>query len=71
MESLYNIDLNLEGEYIDMIEHLLKIIFSYIFLLIVEGNIKPDIFSLLSYSVVGNLFYHLVFKKIINFKLYN
>lgn len=65
MESLYKIDLNLEKEYIDIIEQLLKIIFSYIFLLLVEGNIKPDVLSLLTYTLVGNLFYHLVFKKII------
>lgn len=68
MESLYKLDLKLEKEYVNMIEKLLKIIFSYIFLILVEGNIKPDVFSLLTYSLVGHLFYDLVFQKIIIFE---
>ena len=66
--SLYKLDLKIEKEYIDIIEQLLKVIFSYVFLLLVEGNIKPDVFSLLTYSLVGHLFYNLVFKKIIIFE---
>lgn len=68
MESLYKLDLKIEKEYIDIIEQLLKVVFSYVFLLLVEGNIRPDVFSLLAYSLVGHLFYNLVFKKIIIFE---
>lgn len=66
--SLYKLDLKIDKEYINIFEELLKIIFSFAFLILIEGNIKPDVLSLLAYSLVGNLFYHLVFKKIIIFE---
>ena len=68
MEALYNINLKIDREYINIFEQLLKVIFSYGFLFLIEGNIKPDILSLLIYSIIGNLFYYLVFKKIILFE---
>lgn len=66
--SLYKLDLKIEKEYINIIEQMLKVIFSYVFLLLIEGNVKVDAFSLLVYSLVGHLFYYLVFKKIIVFE---
>lgn len=68
MESLYKINLNLEKEYLILIDKLLNIIFSYIFLILLEKNkdIKP--LSFLIYILAGNLFYDLVFKRIISFE---
>lgn len=68
MISLYKLDLKLEKEYINILDQLLKILFSYIFIIIVEGNKSIDTFTLLTYNLLGLLFYNLVFKKIIIFE---
>lgn len=65
MESLYNLDLKLNEEYLLIIDNLLKVFFSYIFLILIEGNSKINAITLLTYNLVGVLFYNLVFKKII------
>lgn len=65
MDSLYKLNLNINKEYIELIENLLKVFFTYIFLILVEGNIKPDVLTILVYSLLGHVFYQLVFKKLI------
>jgi len=67
MESLYNLDLKLNKEYLVILDNILKVFFSYIFLILIEGN-KVNAVSLLAYNLVGVLFYNLVFKKIVNFQ---
>jgi len=68
MESLYNLDLKLNKEYLVILDNILKVFFSYIFLILIEGNSKINAVSLLAYNLVGVLFYNLVFKKIVNFQ---
>ena len=68
MESLYNLDLKLNKEYLVILDNILKVFFSYIFLILIEGNSKVNVVSLLAYNLVGVLFYNLVFKKIVNFQ---
>ena len=68
MESLYNLDLKLNKEYLVILDNILKVFFSYIFLILIEGNSKINAISLLVYNLVGVLFYNLVFRKIVNFQ---
>jgi len=68
MKNLYEIDLGLEEEYLKLIDEILKIFFSLIFLVLLEPVKKYNAISLLSYNIVGTLFYNLIFKNIILFK---
>ena len=67
MKNLYQFDLGLDEDYLKLIDELLKIFFSFIFLILLEPIKKYSALSLLSYNIVGNIFYNLVFKKIISF----
>ena len=68
MNKLYEIDLGLEPEYLKLIDELLKMFFSLIFLVLLEPVKKYNAMSLLSYNIVGSLFYNLIFKTIISLK---
>jgi hypothetical protein len=68
MNKLYEINLGLEPEYLNLIDELLKMFFSLIFLVLLEPVKKYNAISLLSYNIVGTLFYNLIFKNIILFK---
>jgi|ETNmetMinimDraft_8_1059916.scaffolds.fasta_scaffold86349_1 hypothetical protein len=68
MNKLYEIDLGLEPEYIKLIDELLKMFFSLIFLVLLEPVKKYNAISLISYNIVGTLFYNLIFKNVIIFK---
>jgi hypothetical protein len=68
MKNLYEINLDLEPEYLKLIDEILKMFFSLIFLVLLEPVKKYNAISLLSYNIVGTLFYNLIFKNIILFK---
>tara|TARA_B110000285_G_C14984157_1_gene542952 strand:- start:374 stop:580 length:207 start_codon:yes stop_codon:yes gene_type:complete len=68
MKYLYEINLGLDEEYLNIIDELLKIFFSLIFLVLLEPVKKYNAVSLLSYNIVGTLFYNLIFKTIISLK---
>jgi hypothetical protein len=68
MKNLYEINLGLEPEYLKLIDEVLKMFFSLIFLVLLEPVNKYNAISLLSYNIVGTLFYNLIFKNIILFK---
>ena len=68
MKNLYEINLGLEEEYLKLIDEILKMFFSLIFLVLLEPIKKYNAISLLSYNIVGTLFYNLIFKNIITFK---
>ena len=68
MKNLYEINLGLEPEYLKLIDEVLKMFFSLIFLVLLEPVKKYNAFYLLSYNIVGTLFYNLIFKNIILFK---
>lgn len=65
MESLYKLNFNINEEYLLIIDNIFKILFSYIFLILIEGNTNVNALTLLTYNLVGVLFYQLVFKKLI------
>lgn len=68
MKNLYQFDLGLDEDYLKLIDELLKVFFSFIFLILLEPIKKYSALSLLSYNIIGNIFYNLIFKKIISFK---
>jgi len=68
MKYLYEINLGLDEEYLNIVDELLKIFFSLIFLVLLEPIKSYNALSLLSYNIVGNLFYNLIFKTIISLK---
>jgi len=68
MDSLYKFQLNLDEEYLSILNHIIKGFFSYVFLILIEGNTNVNAVTLLIYNLVGILFYNLVFKKIIIFE---
>jgi len=68
MKNLYEINLELKEEYLKLIDEILKMFFSLIFLVLLEPVKKYNAISLLSYNIVGTLFYNLIFKNIILFK---
>lgn len=68
MKNLYEINLELKEEYLKLIDEILKMFFSLIFLVLLEPVKKYNAISLLSYNIIGTLFYNLIFKNIILFK---
>jgi|TARA_B100001971_G_scaffold15258_1_gene11981 hypothetical protein len=68
MNNLYQIDLGLDEDYLKLIDELLKVFFGFIFLILLEPIKKYSALSLLSYNIVGTIFYNLIFKNIVSFK---
>ena len=68
MKNLYQIDIGLDKEYLKLIDELLKVFFSFIFLILLEPIKRYSALSLFSYNIVGTIFYNLIFKNIVSFK---
>lgn len=66
--ALFTIALDIEQKYKDIIEQLLKIALMSIFVIVLHGftnNSELTAWELFVYSIVGQLFYLLVFTEII------
>jgi hypothetical protein len=66
--SLINIKLPIEEEYKKIVEQYVMIICSMLFMIILEPTNQFNSITFMLYNILGMLFFHLVFKKIVTFE---
>ena len=66
--SLFNLKLDLDETYINIIEQYLMILSAFVFMILLEPLNNFNALSFMFYIILGMLFFNLVLKQIISFR---
>jgi hypothetical protein len=66
--TLFQLKLDIDEIYINIIEQYLMILCAFIFMILLEPLNKFNTLSMMFYTILGMLFYNLVVKQVISFR---